>query len=74
MTQKLFEYEYRPGEELVLRFRSPSGRLLPPEVRNHWLEAQKELLLALRSLVDAAIALVEERESAQSRRQEIRVE
>jgi hypothetical protein len=48
-----FEYEYRPGDELVLRFRRPVIDLIPCEARDHLMAAQKEFLLALRSLVDA---------------------
>jgi len=74
MAQRMFNCEYKQGEELVLRFRPPRLRLLPSDVRNHWLGAQKEMLLGMRGLVDAAIALVEEREGSQSRRQEIKVD
>lgn len=73
MAEKLFEVEYTPGEELVFRFRKPAFNLLPPEVREHMLGARKETLLALRTLIDAAIARLEE-EEPKRRRKEIRVE
>jgi hypothetical protein len=70
-----FEDEYRPGEELVLRFRSPLIDLLPAEVHEHLAAGRKELLLAMRSFVDAAINRLEERERARAkRRTEIKVE
>ncbi|MGQ9572409.1 MAG: hypothetical protein ACUVV3_04390 [Dehalococcoidia bacterium] len=74
-VDKPFEYEYRPGEELVLRFRSPLIELIPAEVHEHLVGARKELLLAMRSFVDAAIKRLEEREQARTRRRtEIKVE
>jgi hypothetical protein len=74
-VERPFEYEYRPGEELVLRFRSPLIDVLPAEVHEHLVAGRKELLLAMRSFVDAAISRVEEREQARTkRRTEIKVE
>jgi hypothetical protein len=73
--RKPFEYEYRPGDELVLRFRRPVLDLIPCEARDHLLTAQKEFLLALRSLVDAAISRMEDHERGESiRRTEIKVD
>ena len=73
--RKPFEYEYRPGDELVLRFRRPVIDLIPCEARDHLMTAQKEFLLALRSLVEAALSHLEERERRDSsRRTEIKVE
>jgi len=73
--RKPFEYEYRPGDELVLRFRRPVIDLIPCEARDHLMAAQKEFLLALRSLVDAAISRMEEHERGETfRRTEIKVE
>jgi len=73
--RKPFEYEYRPGDELVLRFRRPVIDFIPCEARDHLMAAQKEFLLALRSLVDAAISRMEEHERGETfRRTEIKVE
>ena len=70
-----FDYEYRPGEELVLRFRRPVIDCIPAEARDHLIAAQKEFLLALRSLVDAALSRMEEHERGETfRRTEIKVE
>jgi hypothetical protein len=74
-VERPFEYEYRPGEELVLRFRRPMIDLIPVEVHEHLVAGRKELLLAMRSFVDAAISRVEEREQARTKqRTEIKVE
>lgn len=55
------EWEHRPGEEFVLRFKPPLGKIVPDEARGHIRAARQEMLLAIRSLVDAAIARLEER-------------
>jgi len=74
-VERPFEYEYRPGEELVLRFRKPLLDLVPAEVHEHLVTARKELLLALRSFVDEALGRLEERERARGkRRSQIKVE
>ena len=73
--ERPFEYEYRPGEELVLRFRRPVVDLIPAEVHEHLVAGRKEILLAMRGFVDAAISRLEEREQARTqRRTEIKVE
>jgi hypothetical protein len=74
-VERPFEYEYRPGEELVLRFRRPVVDLIPAEVHEHLVAGRKEILLAMRGFVDAAISRLEEREQARTqRRTEIKVE
>lgn len=62
MSERIFELEHRPGEEWVLRFRPHRFQWLPEETRGHVFEARKEVLLALRSLIDCAIEQIEERE------------
>ena len=62
MAEKMFQCEYHPGEELVLRFKAPKGSGLPSEARSHARAAVKEGLLAMRSLFDAAISLIEQAE------------
>jgi hypothetical protein len=55
MSDSIFEVEYRPGEEVVLRFK-PSGALgLSKATRQHLRTAQKETLLALRAILDGVI-------------------
>lgn len=59
--QKILEIE-REGEEIVVRFHP---RLLPsmgPEPPGHIRSAGREMLLAVRSLIDAAVQYSEERE------------
>ena len=75
MISGSIEWEHRPGEGLILRFKPPLGKIVPDETRGHVRAARKEMLLALRSLIDAAIGRVEEAEKkAEKRRTKIEVE
>jgi len=60
MSNSIFEIEHRPGEEVVLRFKSPQFRHLPDSTKQHLRSARKEALLALRSMLDRAIERAEE--------------
>ena len=60
MSNSIFEIEHRPGEEVVLRFKSPKFRLLPDSTRQHLRSARKEFLLALRDMLDKTIERAEE--------------
>ncbi|MBA7623877.1 hypothetical protein ES703_31276 [subsurface metagenome] len=55
MSDTILEVEHRPGKEVVLRFKSPRFRGLPDTTRQHLLAARKEILLALRDMLDRAI-------------------
>lgn len=68
MSEKILEIEHHPGEEVVLRFKAPSLCLMPEETRNHFRTARKEMLLALRSLLDKAIERVEEVEKTRAKK------
>lgn len=68
MSEKILEIEHHPGEEVVLRFKTPSLSLMPEETRNHFRTARKEMLLALRSLLDKAIERVEEVEKTKAKK------
>lgn len=74
MGVKVFECECEPEGEVVFRFRKPELELLSPETRTHLLEARREFLMAMRSVIDAVLSGMEEREKPTSRRVEIRVE
>ena len=60
MSDSIFEVEYHPGEEVVLHFKSPELWWLPDSTRQHLSVARKEMLLALRSMLDRAIERMEE--------------
>jgi len=68
MSGSIFEVEHRPGEEIVLRFKSPKFRGLPDSTRQHLLTATEEMLLALRSMLDRAIERTEETKEAKRKK------
>jgi hypothetical protein len=68
MAEKFFECEYSPEEGLSLRIHKPAFRAFSPEARGHLLDARRETLLALRSMVEAALERLEEKEGGRSRR------
>ena len=68
MGESIFEIEHRPGDEIVLRFKSPSLPIMSEETRSHFRTAQKEVLLALRSLIDKAIERAEEAEKPKTKK------
>ena len=77
-SRRLLEVEYRRGEEVVIHFRPHILRAVPHESLRHWRNANRELLLALRSLLDGAIERVtppepEEQERRGRRRQRVEV-
>ncbi len=51
----LFEMEYNPGNEVVIRIKSAKLHLMPDSTKGHIKTARKEMLLALRDLVDSAV-------------------
>lgn len=68
MTERVFEIEYHPGEEVVLRFKAPRLSVVPEAARGHFRTAHKEMLLALRSLLDKAIERAEEAEKTKAKK------
>jgi len=68
MSDSIFEVEHRPGEEIVLRFKSPKFWGLSDSTRQHMLAAQKEMLLTLRSMLDRAIEKTEEFEKPKGKK------
>ncbi len=61
MSDSIFEVEHRPGEEWVLRIKSPKLQMFPDSTRQHMLAARKEILLALRGVLDSAIERTEQK-------------
>ena len=67
MSYSLLEFERLPDDGFVVRVRAPRFLLVPAATRQHVRAAQKEMLLALRGLLDSAIECVEEKEKAPPR-------
>ncbi len=68
MAEKVFEVEYHPGGEVVFRLKASKLALLPEATRGHFRTARKEMLLALRSLLDKAIERAEEAEKTRAKK------
>jgi len=68
MAERVFEVEYSPGEEVVLRFKIPELPFVPEATKGHFRVASKEVLLALRSLLDKAIERTEGAEKTKPKR------
>jgi len=68
MAERIFEIEHQPGEEVVLRFKVPGLPFVPEATKGHFRMAHKEMLLALRSLLDRAIERAEEAEKTKAKK------
>ncbi len=68
MAQRLLEVESQPGEEIILHFRVSALSFVPEATRGHFRTAHKEMLLALRSLLDRAIERTEKTGKTKARR------
>ena len=66
MADNFLECEHSPETGLVIRFRPAYLRLLPDATVGHVRAAKREVLLALRSLLDVAIELLEKEGKAGS--------
>lgn len=73
MARRLIEISYEPEEGLTIQVKPHGLHLLPGPARQHLLEARKEFLLALRSLLDRAISRVEEKKEAAQRIRKVEV-
>lgn len=74
-TRRVLEVEYRRGEEVVVRFRPRLLSIVPSSSVRHWRNANREFLLAFRSLLDEVIDRMAPPESEeQGRRGRRRVE
>ena len=67
MAERIFGIEYQPGEEVVLRFKVPGLSVMPEATKGHFRMAHREMLLALRSLLDKAIERAEEAEKTKTK-------
>jgi hypothetical protein len=75
MAERIFEVEHEPGEEIVFRIKTAKFPVFSEPVRSHFWAAQKEGLLALRSLIDAAVEQTEKVEKPKKKeRRKVKVE
>ncbi len=59
MSEGFVEVSYKPGQEFTIRLNTPRLSGTGSEALRHLLSANKELLLALRSIIDAAVQVAE---------------
>ncbi len=62
MVKGSIEWEHDPEEGLVLKIKPALGKMFSEEVRKHTIASRKEMLLALRSIIDVAAKRLEEKE------------
>ncbi len=62
MAKGSIEWEHTPEDGLVLRIKPAGGGIFSGETRKHAMAARKEMLLAIRSLIDVAVSRMEEKE------------
>ena len=74
MSDSMFEISFQPGEEVVIRLRAPNLKMMKGETAQHIIGAKKEMLMALRSLLDEAISKTEAASSAGEEKTRINVE
>ncbi len=68
MTDRVFEVEHRPDGEVIFRFRMQGLPFVPEPTRSHLKTARKEMLLAVRSLLDGAIERAEKAEETKEKK------
>lgn len=75
MVKGSIEWEHNPEEGLVIRFKHPLSSMASGETYKHAIAARRELLMAVRSLIDVAVKHLEEKEQRTEKpRTKIKVE
>jgi hypothetical protein len=68
MEGNIFEVDRDPNGDVVLRFKSPKGLGMSASTMEHLLAAQREALLALRSMLDSALEVTEDLERSKQKK------
>lgn len=55
MSENLIQLEYRPGDEVVIRIKSPKLHMLSDPAQGHLTNARREIMMALRDMLDSAL-------------------
>ena len=75
MPKGSIEWEYHPQEGLTLHIKPVFRKLVLGETGTHIRASRREMLLAFRSLIDAAVQKMDEKEkTTEKRRTKIKVE
>ena len=62
MIKGSIEWEHSPEEGFVLRIKPPCGKMIDSEVCKHIVAARREMLMALRGVLDIAIERMDEKD------------
>ncbi len=73
MAKGSIEWEHTPEQGLVLRIKPSGGSFFTGETRKHVLAARKEMLLAIRSLIDFTVSRLEEKEKTEKGKRGTRI-
>lgn len=74
MSDSIFEVEREASGDVIFRLKPPAFWGLPESTRQHLLTAQKEVLLAMRSVLDTAIEKTEELEKPKEKMGKTKIE
>ena len=74
MGDSFFEVEHRPNGEVVIRFKSPNFPKMSSQTRQRLLTTKKEVLVAIRKMVDKAIEKTEAQAKPKGKKAKTRVE
>jgi hypothetical protein len=75
MVKGKIEWEHNPEEGLILHIKPGLDELFTGEIHRHMRAARKEMLLALRGLIDIAVMKMDEKDQkTEKKRAKIEVE
>jgi hypothetical protein len=75
MSDRIFEIEHHPDGVILLRFKSPTlTGLLAEPTKRHVVAAQREIMLALRSMLDTAIEGAEQVERKATNKKKTKID
>jgi len=73
MGDSFFEVEHRPNGEVVIRFKSPNFPKMSDEAKQRLMTTKKDVLVAIRKMVDKAIEKTEEQAKPKGKKTKIEV-
>jgi hypothetical protein len=74
MGDSFFEVEHRPGGEVVIRFKSPTFPKVSNETKQRLMTTKKDVLVAIRNMVDKAIEKMEEQAKPKGKKAKTKIE
>jgi hypothetical protein len=74
MGDSFFEVEHRPNGEVVIRFKSPNFPKMSSETKQRLMTTKKDVLVAIRKMVDKAIEKTEEQAKPKGKKAKTKIE